>query len=106
MLNKVQGVEAGSGHADLVQDLSDLSALGMANLPLFQAINLEEDKLNKAASEASDLSILLAKANGERREDSQPKITRDKAYTYLKQATDEIQEAGKYLFWKDAARKK
>lgn len=73
LLSKVQGVEAGSGHADLVQDLSDLSALGMANLPLLQAINLDEDKLNKAASEASDLSILLAKANGERREDS-PKL--------------------------------
>lgn len=106
LLNKVQGVEEGSGNADLVQDLSDLSALGMANLPLLKAINFDEAKLDKAASDASDLSILLAKANGERREDSSPKITRDKAYTYLKQATDEIYEAGKYVFWKDEARKK
>ncbi|MBK6267335.1 hypothetical protein JKA74_19995 [Marivirga sp. S37H4] len=78
----------------------------MANLPLLQAINFEEEKLHKAASDASELSVLLAKANGERREDSSPKITRDKAYTYLKQAVDEIYEAGKYVFWKDEARKK
>ncbi|MBK6264584.1 hypothetical protein JKA74_05995 [Marivirga sp. S37H4] len=106
LLKKVQSVEEGSGHADLVQDLSDLSALGMANLPMLQAINFEEDKLNQAASQASDLNILLAKSNGERREDNQPKITRDKAYSYLKQAVDEIREAGKYIFWKDEVRKK
>lgn len=42
----------------------------------------------------------------ERKEDSSPKITRDKAYTYLKQVVDEIYEAGKYLFWKDDAKRK
>jgi hypothetical protein len=104
--HKVQGIEEGSSHADLVQDLSDLSALGKANLPLLTAINFDEAKLDQAASEALDLSVVLAKANGERKEDSSPKITRDKAYTYLKQAVDEIYEAGKYVFWQDEARKK
>ncbi len=106
LLNKVQGIEEGTSNADLVQDLSDLATLGKANITLLTAINLDEAKLDKAASEASDLSILLAKANGERKEDSSPKITRDKAYTYLKEAVDEIYEAGKYLFWKDKAKLK
>lgn len=105
-MSKVQGIELGTSNADLVQDLSDLAALGQANLPLLTAINFDETKLDQAAKEASSLSVLLAKANGERKEDSSPKITRDKAYTYLKQAVDEIYEAGKYLFWKDEARRK
>jgi len=63
-------------------------------------------KLDQAANEASDLSVLLARANGERKEQSSPKITRDKAYTYLKEVVDEIYEAGKYVFWKDEARKR
>ncbi|MEQ8471570.1 MAG: hypothetical protein RIC35_10305 [Marinoscillum sp.] len=29
---------------------------------------------------------------------------RDKAYTFLKRAVDEIREAGKYVFWKDPKR--
>lgn len=106
LLSKVQGIELGTSNADLVQDLSDLAALGQANLPLLTAINFDETKLDQAANEASNLSVLLAKANGERKEDSSPKITRDKAYTYLKQAVDEIYEAGKYLFWKDEVRRK
>ncbi|MGM0582240.1 MAG: hypothetical protein ACQETL_16295 [Bacteroidota bacterium] len=106
LLNKVQGIEQGTSNADLVQDLSDLSTLGKSNLPLLTAINFDVSKLDEAAKEATDLSVILAKANGERKEEGSPKITRDKAYTYLKQAVDEIYEAGKYLFWKDDARRK
>lgn len=106
LLNKVKAIEEGSGHADMVQDLNDLAELGKANLNLLQAINFDEEKLQTATNHASELSVLLAKANGERLSDSGAKITRDKAYTYLKQATDEIREAGKYVFWKNDTRKK
>jgi len=106
LLRKVQGIEEGTSNADLVQDLSDLATLGNANLPLLTAVNFDEAKLDQAANEASDLSVLLARANGERKEQSSPKITRDKAYTYLKEVVDEIYEAGKYVFWKDEARKR
>ena len=106
LLGKVQAIEEGTGHADMVQDLSDLAALGKANLPLLKAINFDESKLEKAIRQVSDLSLLLAKANGERLDDNSSKITRDKAYTYLKASVDEIREAGKYVFWKDEARKK
>lgn len=104
LLRKVQSIEEGTSNSDMVQDLSDLATLGKANLPLLTAINFDEAKLDQAANEASDLSVLLAKANGERKEESSPKITRDKAYTYLKQVVDEIYKAGKYVFWKDEAK--
>ncbi|WP_340154109.1 hypothetical protein [uncultured Marivirga sp.] len=101
LLNKVSGIEQGTSDSDMVQDLSDLATLGNANLPLLTAISFDEAKLDQAANQATELSVLLAKANGERKEEGSPKITRDKAYTYLKQVVDEIYQAGKYLFWKD-----
>ena len=106
LLNKIKAIEDGTGHADMVQDLNDLAELGKANLLLLKAINFKHSKLELAATQATELSILLGKANGERLSDSEAKITRDRAYTYLKQAVDEIREAGKYVFWKDDARLK
>ena len=106
LLNKVKAIEEGTGHADMVQDLNDLTELGRANLHLLRAISFEEKKLHTAEVQASDLSVLLAKANGEKLSDSDSKINRDRAYTYLKSATDEIREAGKYVFWKDEVRKR
>jgi len=47
LLNKVQGIEKGTRHSDMIQDLSDLSTLGKANLPLLAAINFDESKLTK-----------------------------------------------------------
>ena len=66
----------------MIQDLSDLSVLGKANQPL------------------------LAAMNGERAENNSAKTIRDKAYTLLKKAVDEIREAGKYVFWKNPDRLK
>ena len=101
LLTKVRQIEAGSGNADLLQDLSDLSVLGKANLPLLQAISFDETLLDTAESTAGTMSTLLATMNGERNDSSNIINTRNKAYTYLKQAVDEIREAGKYVFWKD-----
>jgi len=106
LLSKVSAIEDGTGHADMVQDLSDLAALGKANLPLLQTINFDETKLTRAENQSTELSTLLAKANGERQDTTEPKVMRDKAYTYLKKAVDEIQAAGKYVFWKDDVRRK
>ena len=52
------------------------------------------------------MSILLATMNGERHDSSGIIAVRNKSYTYLKQAIDEIREAGKYVFWKDKQRLK
>ncbi|WP_299583090.1 hypothetical protein [uncultured Sunxiuqinia sp.] len=41
---------------------------------------------------------LLGLANGDKADQNQSKLLRDKAYTYLKELVDEIRDAGKYLF--------
>lgn len=106
LLSKVQVIEKGSGHADLVQDLSDLAVLGNANLPLLTGIAFDTTKLATSSTMSGVLSELLARMNGERADLSNTKILRDKAYTLLKNTMDEIREAGKYAFWKDKQRQK
>lgn len=106
LLTKVRQIEAGSGSADFVQDLSDLSVLGKANVPLLEAISLDPILLDTAEAKATEMSNLLAAMNGERAEGNVTIVIRNKAYTYLKQADDEIRAAGKYVFWKNEQRRK
>ena len=50
--------------------------------------------------------MLLANANGASGEDADMKEMRDKTYTYMKIAVDEIRNVGQYVFWRDEDRKK
>ena len=52
------------------------------------------------------MADLLSQVNGERDSDNQFKVMRDKAYTHLKEAVDEIRSCGKYVFWWDENRLK
>ena len=38
--------------------------------------------------------------------DRELKLTRDRAYTHLKEAVDAIRECGQFVFWKDEDRRK
>jgi hypothetical protein len=49
---------------------------------------------------------VLAKANGEVGDDDAAKKMRDKSYTHMKQAMDEVRTTGQYVFWRDEDRKK
>ena len=55
---------------------------------------------------ADELSVVLAKANGETGNNVGAKDVHDKAYTYMKMAVDEIRAKGQYVFWRDEDRKK
>ena len=96
----------GTGDADMIQDLSNLVALGEANPEPLDLINFDFTLLPLAATTADELAIVLAQANGEKEIDHQVKITRDRAYTYMQQAANEIKNCGRYVFWKNEARLK
>ncbi len=106
LLGKTQKIADGSGHPDMIQDLSDLSVLGKANPEPLKKINLDITLLDKAAVLSEEMASLLAKANGQKLGDNNLKITRDKAYTYMKLAVDEIRRNGKYAFWRTPEREK
>ena len=104
LLSRVREISEGSGHADMIQDLSDLSALGQANTDELGKINFVATRLDDAATQAEQLAELLAKANGATQDNSKAKLLRDAAFAHLKEAVDEIREAGKYVFRKQKDR--
>jgi hypothetical protein len=81
LLRQVSAIAEGSSHADMIQDLNDISVLGKDNIEPLQKINFDVSLLDKAASTADKLSDLLAKATTNLEDNNSSKIIRDKAYT-------------------------
>lgn len=106
LLNRVRAIAEGDGNDDLVQDLSDLSVLGKENPDPLTAMGFDLALLDTAESESDTKATLLAEANGDKAIQNESKVIRDKAYTHLKELSDEIREAGKYLFFNDKTRYK
>ncbi len=106
LLGRVNAIADGSGHADMIQDLNDLSVLGKANPEPLAKITFDMTLLDQAAQISSDLTTLWAMATGDRMEYSESKKIRDQAYTHLKEAVDELRDCGQYVFWHNDARLK
>ncbi|HNX55346.1 MAG TPA: hypothetical protein PLG33_00790 [Prolixibacteraceae bacterium] len=103
---RVEEIAQGDTSSDMVQDLNDLATLGRANGDLLGTIGFDFSLIDKAATLSDRMGDLLGATNGERKEDSEALLIRDKAYTYLKQAVDEIRECGKFAFWRTPERLK
>ena len=106
LLSRVEEIAQGDSNSDMVQDLNDLAILGNAHTDLLGLINFDLVKLETAAEVSDRMGDLLGATNGERKEVSESMVIRDKAYTYLKQAVDEIRECGKFAFWRNPDRMK
>ncbi|MFB6320231.1 hypothetical protein [Saccharicrinis sp. FJH54] len=106
LINRVNAIAEGNTNADMVQDLNDIAILGRENPDLLSAIGFDLAKLDEAATLADHLGDLLAEANGDKSDQNESKVIRDKAYTHMKVLVDEIREAGKYVFRHDKNRLK
>jgi len=106
LLARIDEIALGDTNSDMVQDLNDLSVLGKAHPELIIPAFLTEIDLDNAAATSDRMADLLGATNGERKEVSEAMIIRDKAYTYLKLAVDEIRECGKFVFWRNPDRLK
>lgn len=106
LLARVKQISKGGRHADMIQDLSDLSALGKDNIKLLEVINIDLALLDKAQNVAASISALLAKSNNQKLKDNNMRLVRDKAYAHMKESVDEIRRCGTYVFWKNENRKK
>ncbi|MCP5102368.1 MAG: hypothetical protein GY950_03265 [bacterium] len=105
LIKKVRAITDGASNADMIQDLNDLAALGEKHPDLLTATNFDLALLDQADQMADEMSALYAGAIAERAEYSEAKKIRDKAYTYLKEAVDEIYAFGRYLFRENDARR-
>jgi len=106
LLKRVDEIAQGDTNSDMVQDLNDLATLGKANTGILTPINFDLTMLDTAADLSDRMGDLLGATNGERKEVSEAMVIRDKAYTYLKLAVDEIRECGKFAFWRTPERLK
>lgn len=104
--DQVQRIQEGSSHADMIQDLVNLSYLGNSNADELQAIKFDFTQLEKAVDLAEEMADLLAAVNGDRGSTNESKIIRDKAFVYLKEVVDEVRACGKYVFWRNQDRLK
>ena len=106
LLGRVAAITAGDGNADMIQDLNDIAVLGKENPDPLTSIAFDLTKLDLAATRADELADLRARANGDKGEQNESKIIRDRAFAYMKELVDEIREAGKYVFRNDKNRLK
>ena len=88
----------------MIQDLIDLYELGMKHLEALKKIGVDETALEQARTKSFELAGLLAKVNGAITETSPMLGIRNKAFTHLKAALDEIRRVGQYTFWRNDAR--
>jgi len=106
LMRKVNDIAEGGSHADMLQDLNDLSVLGKANPLLLTAIAFDLTLLDLAAQKADDLANLLGVVTGDRLQFDETRMIRDQAYTHLKAAVDEIRKFGQFVFYRDESRKR
>lgn len=100
-LKLVGQISKGRGRRDLVLDFKDLEVLGQKNRPALEKINFDFSALAKSAKLHDELSNLLAESNTSEAVVDKNKLIAHQAYTWLKQAVDEIREYGQFCFWKD-----
>ncbi len=100
---KLRQIARGTGHADMIQDLSDLASLGHRHADLLKAINYDLGKLDSAKQAAHELAGLLAESRATD-EYIEAKDVRDRAFTYLQGMVRAIRDCGQYVFWRDGSR--
>ncbi len=100
---KVKRIREGSGHADMIQDLLELSVLAEKYPEPLTKIGFDSALTAKARTVSNQMRELLALANGSETT-SVSKLNRDRAFTLLQIRMSEICEVGRYVFWEDQDR--
>ncbi len=106
LLKRVAAIADGNGHPDMIQDLNDLSVLGKENPESLTEVSFDLTELDTSGNSSDSMASLLAEANGDKAEQNESKVIRDKAFMHMKELSDEIRAAGKFVFWKDKTRYK
>jgi hypothetical protein len=106
LLRKVAYISERKGQAGMIQGLTDLAVLGKDNPMLLKKISFDMTLLDRAADTSDRMAPLLAETTTERERESDGKKIRDRAYTHLKEAVDEIYEHGQFAFRQDDERRR
>ncbi len=101
---RVAAVAEGSGDADMIHVLNDLVVIGRENPAPLTETAFDFGLLDTAAALCERLGELRADASVEKVSYREQKLIRDRAYTYLMAAADELRECGRFVFRKDGDR--
>ena len=95
----VKKIREGRGHKDMVLDLLALSILAEENpAPLSKMPVFDSAKPLEAKQLHNTLNDLLARSTIDPKEVAEAKKAYDRAYTYYKQAADEVKDHGQFVF--------
>jgi hypothetical protein len=98
LLDRVRLLAKKTKQIEIIKGMQELSELGKANLSLLKAINFDKSVLEEAIDSAAKLEAMKRASGGKSMPPSSTKKIRDQAYTYLKEAVDEIRVHGQYVF--------
>lgn len=99
LLDQVAAISEGESREDMIQDLNDLAVLGRNNPVILEKINFDMTKIDKAAAMSDEVATFLASVNRARMEKPEALNIRNRAYTYLKMAHDEVKATARFIFW-------
>ncbi len=105
-IENLKEVKKGRGDKDMVLDLLAVYALGKKFPSELEAISFDLTLLEQAKTLHEEVSEAYAEAMIYDDAINEARVIRDKAYTWLKEAMDEIREYGKFVFQDDPEKQK
>ena len=99
LMKQLERIKEGRGHKDMIVDLLSLSILGEENAALLAQIPMfDREKITEARTLNNRLEDLLARAELNPDAVNESKDIFHRAWTYYKQAADEVKSHGQFLY--------
>ncbi len=98
---KLACITSGRGRKDMIYDLLSLYQLGTEHPEPLTKINFDMALLEEAKGQFDNLSNIFAASQITPESIDEVRVIKNKSHTWLYQATSEIKEHGKFIFWKD-----
>lgn len=98
LLQRLKSIKKKRTHAQVIQNLRDLSVLGKKHLSPLLANGFDVAILDEAVQVSFRMHELYATARMSRYTHHQEKLLRDQAYCILKEVVDEVRSYGKFIF--------
>lgn len=94
----VDNIKEGQGNSDYVLDFLSIHKVSKANVGLFEAVHGDLSLIERSAELYTQLSNIYSRMVTDPKKLNEAKVICYKAWAYLKEAIDEIYEAGRYVF--------
>ncbi len=98
LLRRLKGIAKSQTNAGMIQDLQNISVFGNESPEIFEAIGFDVEEFETASITCSKVAKLYAAAESAKKDTTRVREMRDRAYTHLKEAVDEIRAYGRFVF--------